>query len=101
MTYPRSSIRGSVLALLALSASSLSAQTTPDNTATTQPYRLEKVTVLGALDPVPTGGGAVTRVTGEELRDRGVLSPRDLTAIAPNLTTFDANGDRTPRFSLR
>jgi iron complex outermembrane receptor protein len=35
------------------------------------------------------------------LADRSVTSPRELTAIIPNLTLFDADGDRLPRFSVR
>jgi iron complex outermembrane receptor protein len=94
-------VRGSALAVLALSRSTAFAETATSGSPTDRPYQLEKVTILGSLDPVPAGGGAVTRVSGEELTARGILSPRDLTAVAPNLAVFDANGDRTPRFSLR
>lgn len=67
-----------------------------------QPYALEVVTITGEA-PTPSGGfpGGLTSVSGEGLHDRHVLSPRDLSAISPNLTVFDANGDRVPRFSIR
>lgn len=65
-----------------------------------QPYQLEKATVVG-LPESTSGTGSATRVDSADLAGRELLSVRDLTAIAPNLTAFDANGDRTPRFSLR
>ncbi|HAV61899.1 MAG TPA: hypothetical protein DCY13_06000, partial [Verrucomicrobiales bacterium] len=36
-----------------------------------------------------------------QIRNSGIQSVRDLTAHAPNLTVGDANGDRTPRFTIR
>jgi len=66
-----------------------------------QPYRLDTITVLGSAETGPANVGSATTISGGALTDRGVTSPRELTAITPNLTTFDANGDRTPRFSLR
>jgi len=66
-----------------------------------QPYRLTTVVVTGEADSAPAVGSSVTVLSGEVLSDRGVTSPRELTAITPNLATFDANGDRSPRFSLR
>ena len=67
----------------------------------TQPYRLD--TVVVSADSLPATGNisASTRITGTELENRQAFSMRELTALVPNLTTFDANGDRGPRFSLR
>ncbi len=64
-----------------------------------QPYRLDSVVVTGVADVPPPS--SVTILSGETLTERGVTSTRDLTALTPNLKTFDANGDRTPRFSIR
>lgn len=71
------------------------------STTNTQPYRLE--TVVVSAESLPSAGNvsATTRIDGAELEGRQAFSPRDLTALVPNLATFDANGDRTPRFSLR
>ncbi len=67
----------------------------------TQPYRLETLIVSAEALPVAGNVSASTRITGVELENRQAFSTRELTALVPNLTTFDANGDRGPRFSLR
>lgn len=36
-----------------------------------------------------------------QIKNSRITSVRDLTAYAPNLTVGDANGDRTPRFTVR
>lgn len=66
-----------------------------------QPYQLKEVVI--STSPTDTSGrhGAASVRLGQDLTDRQILSPRDLTALVPNLASFDANGDRTPRFSLR
>lgn len=85
-----------VLASVAVPAIADSSATAP----VSQPYQLEKATVVG--QPESTAGtGAATRLNASDLSARELISPRDLTAVVPNLATFDANGDRTPRFSLR
>jgi iron complex outermembrane receptor protein len=66
-----------------------------------QPYRLNDVLVIGETVSVPVGGGSAIELAGGMLADREITSPRELTAIIPNLTTFDADGDRIPRFSER
>jgi iron complex outermembrane receptor protein len=66
-----------------------------------QPYRLSRVLVIGETVRAPIGGGSALEVPGQMLADRQVSSPRELTAIIPNLVLFDANGDRLPRFSVR
>lgn len=66
-----------------------------------QPYRLDSVLVLGSAMDAPVEGASVSVLSGVTLTDRGITSVRELTAVTPNLATFDANGDRTPRFSLR
>jgi iron complex outermembrane receptor protein len=43
----------------------------------------------------------LTVLDGEKLKDSTIRSVRDLVAYAPNLTVADANGDRTPRFTIR
>lgn len=65
------------------------------------PYRLHEVTVIGDAVPAPVGAGNVTLLPETTLGERGLTSPRDLGALAPNLMLFDANGDRLPRFSVR
>ncbi len=67
----------------------------------TQPYRMDAVVVTADALGTTGGTGSASLVSGDDLRIRQVISTRDLTAITPNLVTFDANGDRTPRFSLR
>lgn len=81
----------------ALTAGSVHAQSVTN----TQPYRLDTVVVTGNALPVVGNVSASSRLTGADLESRQAFSTRDLTALVPNLTTFDANGDRTPRFSLR
>lgn len=66
-----------------------------------QPYRLDTVVVLGNPADAPVEGASVSVLSGATLTERGITSVRELTALTPNLATFDANGDRTPRFSLR
>ncbi len=66
-----------------------------------QPYRLDTVVVLGSPTDAPVEGASVSVLSGATLTERGITSVRELTAVTPNLATFDANGDRTPRFSLR
>ncbi len=44
---------------------------------------------------------AATAVSGIEIEKAEINNTRDLTARAPNLAVFDANNDRSPRFSLR
>ncbi len=66
-----------------------------------QPYRLDTVVVLGSPTDAPAEGASVSVLSGATMTERGITSVRELTAVTPNLATFDANGDRTPRFSLR
>lgn len=68
--------------------------------ASIQPYQLEKATVVGLPDAT-SGTGSASRFDAADLGGRQLVSVRDLTAITPNFATFDANGDRTPRFSVR
>ena len=66
-----------------------------------QPYRLDAVVVTETAGDAPPRSTSVTVLSGATLTERGVTSTRELTALTPNLKAFDANGDRTPRFSLR
>jgi iron complex outermembrane recepter protein len=66
---------------------------TPD-----QPYRTGTIAEpAGWL----AGGGTATVWSGPVLREQAITAPRSMTAMAPNLTVFDASADRVPRFSLR
>ena len=87
--------------LLYLAGALAETQPTTQTNLDEQPYRLGTVIVTGEVNDAPAVGASVSVLSGRELEDRGITSTRDLTAITPNLTTFDANGDRTPRFSLR
>lgn len=77
------------------------AQAESPATTNDQPYRLETVVVLGGPPDAPVEGASVSVWSGETLTERAITSVRELKAVTPNLATFDANGDRTPRFSLR
>lgn len=62
---------------------------------------MDTVVVVGSAPDAPVAGASVSVLSGQTLTERGITSTRELTALTPNLATFDANGDRTPRFSLR
>lgn len=94
MEFPLKKILSGSAVLVSLIAQSHAAETNE------QPYRLDTVVVTGVAD-APASGSSVTVISGDILTERGVTSTRELTALTPNLKTFDANGDRTPRFSLR
>ena len=66
-----------------------------------QPYRMGTIVVTGEPVGLPIGGGAATVLSGPTLREKAITTPRSLTGVIPNLTVFDANGDRLPRFSVR
>jgi len=66
-----------------------------------QPYRLAPIVVTGEPVGLPMGGGTATVLGAETLVEKSVATPRDLTAVIPNLAVYDANGDRLPRFSAR
>jgi iron complex outermembrane receptor protein len=67
------------------------------------PAQLAPVTVTGAaLTAIPqSASSAATVVSGEEVRAGEITSTRDLTAQTPNLSVFDANNQRDPKFSFR
>jgi outer membrane receptor protein involved in Fe transport len=67
------------------------------------PIPLPAVTVLGTglADPFQTGSSSATVHPGSLILPGGITAVRDLTAAAPNVAVFDANNDRTPRFSVR
>lgn len=91
-----------LLATVSLLAATLAPARAAELEATnTQPYRLATVVVQGSAPDAPVPGASVSVLSGETLTQRGITSVRELTAATPNLATFDANGDRTPRFSLR
>jgi iron complex outermembrane receptor protein len=67
------------------------------------PSQLAPVTVTGAaITAIPQSSvSAATVVSGQEVQVGEITSARDLTAQTPNLSVFDANDQRTPRFSFR
>jgi iron complex outermembrane receptor protein len=67
------------------------------------PSQLAPVTVTGAaVAGLPQSAAtAVTIVSGQEVQPGEVTSPRDFTAQTPNLSVFDANDQRSPKFSFR
>ncbi len=86
-----------ILACAALSALQTSAQNSGS------PTQLAPVTVTGAaVAAIPqSSSSAVTVVSGDEVQVGEITSTRDLTAQTPNLSVFDGNDQRTPRFSIR
>jgi iron complex outermembrane receptor protein len=67
------------------------------------PAQLPPVTVTGAaVSAIPqSNSSAATVVSGEEVQVGEITSTRDLTAQTPNLSVFDANNQRSPKFSFR
>ncbi len=67
------------------------------------PAQLAPVTVTGAaVAAIPqSGSSAATVVSGGEVQAGEITSMRDLTGQTPNLSVFDANNQRSPRFSFR
>ncbi len=98
-----------VFAAPALAAAFLCATTVSGQTdtalANSSTYRMPTVTVYGsstnATQPVVQSANAVTVLAGEQIRPGSITTTRDLGTYIPNLTVFDANNDRTPKFSVR
>jgi iron complex outermembrane receptor protein len=67
------------------------------------PPQLAPVTVSGAaVAAIPQStSSAATVVSGQEVQVGEITSTRDLTAQTPNLSVFDANNQRSPKFSFR
>jgi len=67
------------------------------------PAQLAPVNLNGLpLTAIPQfGSSAATVVSGEEVQVGEITSIRDLTAQTPNLSVFDANDQRMPKFSFR
>ncbi len=67
------------------------------------PAQLAPVTVTGAaVASLPQASvTAATVVSGQEVQVGEITSPRDFTAQTPNLSVFDANDQRSPKFSFR
>ncbi|MGA2747258.1 MAG: TonB-dependent receptor [Verrucomicrobiota bacterium] len=68
-----------------------------------QPAQLAPVTVTGAaIATIPQAdSSAATVVSGQEVQVGEITATRDLSAQTPNLSVFDANNERTPKFSIR
>jgi iron complex outermembrane receptor protein len=68
-----------------------------------QPTQLAPVTVTGAAVAVipQADSSAATIVSGQEVQVGEINSFRDLDAQTPNFSVFDANNQRTPKFSVR
>jgi iron complex outermembrane receptor protein len=71
--------------------------------STNQAETLTPVTVTGtpATDIPQVQAVAATALSGDEVEKAEINNTRDLTARTPNFAVFDANNDRSPRFSLR
>ena len=65
--------------------------------------QLAPVTVTGAaVTKIPqSDSSAVTVISGQEAQVGDISSTRDLSAQTPNFMVFDANDQRTPKFSIR
>lgn len=81
------------------------AQTNETETPTSSTYRLPTVTVYGAsqdsTQAVTQVANAVTVLSGEQVRPGSISNTRELGTYLPNVTVFDANNDRSPKFSIR
>jgi iron complex outermembrane recepter protein len=68
-----------------------------------QPSQLPLVTVTGApVTAIPQAdSSAATVVSGQQVAVGEITSTRDLSAETPNFMAFDANDQRSPKFSLR
>lgn len=60
---------------------------------------LPAITILGELPQA--GVSSTTVISGSKFETGGLAGSRDITALTPNLTVFDANNDRIPKFSIR
>mgnify|MGYP001197298467 CR=1 FL=1 len=69
-------------------------------------YRMPTVTIYGSsptndVQEVLQSANTVTVLTGEQVRPGSITTTRELGSYLPNVTVFDANNDRTPKFSVR
>ncbi|MBA4150708.1 MAG: TonB-dependent receptor [Verrucomicrobia bacterium] len=68
-------------------------------------YRMPTVTIYGSatneLQGITQAANAVTVLSGEQIRPGSITTTRELGTYLPNVTVFDANNDRTPKFSVR
>jgi iron complex outermembrane receptor protein len=67
-------------------------------------YRLPTVTVYGATNEsqsVIQSANSVTVLSGQQVRPGAITQTRELGTYLPNVTVFDANNDRIPKFSIR
>jgi iron complex outermembrane receptor protein len=95
--------QGSLISAVLLSALTVRGQNQVITNSST--YQLPVVTVYGA-EPGESPGvtepaNAVTVLSGEQVRPGGITTTRELGTYLPNVTVFDANNDRTPKFSIR
>src|SRR5436190_16881303 len=70
---------------------------------TNQSPTLAPVTITGtpSSDMPQVESVAATAVSGSEVERAEINNTRDLSARAPNVAVFDANNDRSPKFSVR
>lgn len=89
---------------LSLLIASISAQA-QTNEPTSSTYRLPTITVYGAhadaTQTVNQAANAVTVLSGEQVRPGTITATRELGTYLPNVTVFDANNDRSPKYSIR
>jgi len=93
--------KGTVVTSLVAGAALAAVQSFAQNS--NSPAQLAPVTVTGeAVAAIPqSGSSAATVVSGQEVQVGEITSTRDLTAQTPNLSVFDANNQRSPKFSFR
>lgn len=96
-----------LLCVVVSCATSFSAFAQADETTVppSSTYRLPTVTVYGAspdsTQTVSQAANSVTVLSGEQIKPGGISNTRELGTYLPNVTVFDANNDRSPKFSIR
>lgn len=96
-------IKPVLICALVVPVISISAQTNESSGSST--YRLPTITVYGSqpdsTQTVAHAANAVTVLSGEQVKPGGIMNTRELGTYLPNVTVFDANNDRSPKFSIR
>ncbi len=75
----------------------------PDAVLTNGAYVLPAITIFATpQNPEPqSSASAITVLSGSQIGPGGINEVRDFPAVAPNLSVFDANNTREPKFSVR
>ncbi|MEA5516664.1 TonB-dependent receptor domain-containing protein [Nodularia sp. UHCC 0506] len=69
--------------------------TTPESAAITEPEIELQVTAGKFVENVQDVPASITVITGQEVEDSGITSPRDIAKFTPNFSTLRSNGGRT------